>query len=51
MVDNLVCALRERIGQLDWMSAATRQQAPAKLDAFLRKIAYPDTWRDYSTLL
>jgi putative endopeptidase len=51
MVDNLVNALRERIGQLDWMSAATKQQATAKLDAFLRKVAYPDTWRDYSTLL
>ena len=51
MVDNLVSALRERIQQLDWMSAATKQQATAKLDAFLRKVAYPDTWRDYSTLL
>jgi putative endopeptidase len=51
MVDNLVSALRERIAQLDWMSAATRRQATAKLDAFLRKVAYPDTWRDYSTLL
>jgi len=51
MVDNLVSALRERIAQLDWMSPATKQQATAKLDAFLRKVAYPDTWRDYSTLL
>ena len=51
MVDNLVSALRERIGQLDWMSAATKQQATVKLDAFLRKVAYPDTWRDYSALL
>jgi putative endopeptidase len=51
MVDNLVSALRERIAQLDWMSAATKQQATAKLDAFLRKVAYPDAWRDYSTLL
>ena len=51
MVDNLVSALRERIQQLDWMSAATKQQATAKLDAFLRKVAYPDSWRDYSTLL
>ncbi|HKN64876.1 MAG TPA: M13 family metallopeptidase [Gemmatimonadaceae bacterium] len=51
MVDNLVSALRERIGQLDWMSAATKQQATAKLDAFLRKVAWPDAWRDYSTLL
>ena len=51
MVDNLVSALRERIAQVDLMSAATKQQATAKLDAFLRKVAWPDTWRDYSTLL
>jgi putative endopeptidase len=50
MVDNLVSALRDRIRQLDWMSDPTKQQAVAKLDAFLRKIAYPDKWRDYSTL-
>jgi putative endopeptidase len=50
MVDNLVTSLRERIQGLDWMSAATKQQATVKLDAFLRKVAYPDTWRDYSAL-
>jgi putative endopeptidase len=50
MVDNLVSALRDRIKGLDWMSDATKVQAVAKLDAFLRKIAYPDKWRDYSTL-
>jgi putative endopeptidase len=50
MVDNLVSALRDRIRQLDWMSEPTKQQAVAKLDAFLRKVAYPDKWRDYSTL-
>jgi len=50
MVDNLVSALRDRIRGLDWMSDATKQQAVAKLDAFLRKVAYPDTWRDYTTL-
>jgi putative endopeptidase len=50
MVDNLVSALHDRILQLDWMSDPTKQQAVAKLDAFLRKVAYPDKWRDYSTL-
>ena len=50
MVDNLVSALRDRIAQLDWMSEPTKKQATAKLDAFLRKVAYPDTWRDYSSL-
>jgi len=50
MVDNLVSALRDRINGLDWMSQQTKVQAVAKLNAFLRKVAYPDKWRDYSTL-
>jgi putative endopeptidase len=50
MVDNLVSSLRDRINQLDWMSAPTKKEAVGKLDAFLRKVAYPDTWRDYSAL-
>ena len=50
MVDNLVSALRDRINGLDWMSAPTKRQAVAKLDAYLRKVAYPDTWRSYATL-
>jgi putative endopeptidase len=50
MVDNLVSALRDRINGLDWMSQDTKVQAVAKLNAFLRKVAYPDKWRDYSTL-
>ena len=50
MVDNLVSALRDRINGLDWMSQSTKVQAVAKLNAFLRKVAYPDKWRDYSTL-
>jgi putative endopeptidase len=50
MVDNLVTALRDRIKALDWMSQPTKDQAIAKLDAFIRKVAYPDKWRDYSSL-
>ncbi|MDQ6612830.1 MAG: M13 family metallopeptidase [Gemmatimonadota bacterium] len=50
MVDNLVSALRDRINGLDWMSAPTKAQAVTKLNAFLRKVAYPDKWRDYSAM-
>jgi len=50
IVDNLVRELRSRIEQLQWMGPETRQQALVKLDAFSRKIGYPDKWRDYSTL-
>jgi putative endopeptidase len=50
IVDNLVRELRARIEQLPWMGAATRAEALVKLDAFTRKIGYPDHWRDYSTM-
>ena len=50
MVENLQAALRERIQGLDWMSDSTKQQALLKLDAFTKKIGYPDVWRDYSKL-
>jgi putative endopeptidase len=50
LVKNLIAALREDIGTLDWMSADTKKQAIAKLNAFNTKIGYPDKWRDYSAL-
>ena len=50
IVDNMVSVLHDQIGQLDWMSDSTKQQALVKLDAFTRKIGYPDKWRDYSKL-
>ncbi len=50
MVQNLVSALRGDLSTLSWMSPATRQQAITKLDAFARKIGYPEKWRDYSAL-
>jgi putative endopeptidase len=50
IVDNMVSVLHDQIGQLDWMSDSTKRQALVKLDAFTRKIGYPDKWRDYSKL-
>ena len=50
MVKNLLKAYSESIKKLDWMSADTKKQALAKVDKFLIKIGYPDTWRDYSSL-
>ncbi|PYS92670.1 MAG: M13 family peptidase [Acidobacteria bacterium] len=50
MVQNLIAALRSDIGTLAWMSDATRRQAVAKLETLIRKIGYPDKWRDYSAL-
>ncbi|MBY6707284.1 M13 family metallopeptidase [Rhodococcus sp. BP-241] len=51
LVANLVEAYRRNISDLEWMSPETRTAALAKLDKFTPKIGYPDTWRDYSSLL
>jgi putative endopeptidase len=50
MVKNLLKAYTESIKTLDWMSAATKKEALKKVDNFMIKIGYPDTWRDYSAL-
>ncbi|MDQ1636882.1 MAG: putative endopeptidase [Pyrinomonadaceae bacterium] len=50
MVKNLVEALRSDLTTLNWMSDDTRKKAISKLDAFIRKIGYPDKWRSYEAL-
>jgi putative endopeptidase len=50
MVENLIAALRDDLKTLSWMSETTRKRATIKLEAFTRKIGYPDKWRDYSAL-
>jgi endothelin-converting enzyme/putative endopeptidase len=50
MVADVENALERDINTLDWMTAATRQQALAKLHATANKIGYPDKWRDYAAL-
>jgi len=51
-MDELITALqqslRQRLTDVDWMSAETRERALAKLEAMRRKIGGPDTWRDFS---
>ena len=48
LVTNLQTSFEARIARLDWMSDSTKQKATDKLHAFLKKIGYPDKWRDYS---
>jgi putative endopeptidase len=48
MVNNLQTAFEKHINQLAWMSEATKSKARDKLHAFIKKIGYPDTWRDYT---
>jgi predicted metalloendopeptidase len=51
LVADLRVALSERIDALDWMTPQTKTRAHEKLAAFTPKIGYPDTWKDYSTLV
>lgn len=51
MVVNIVDAFHVRIDKLDWMAAATKKEAHAKLKNFYVGIGYPDKWTDYGQLL
>ena len=48
LVNNLQKAFETRIMKLDWMSDSTKTKAKEKLYTFIKKIGFPDKWRDYS---
>jgi putative endopeptidase len=50
IVNNMVDAFASRIKKLDWMSEDTKGKALKKLGTMVKKIGYPDVWKDYSTL-
>ena len=50
LVQNLLEAYEISIGELSWMTPATREKALEKLSKFTAKIGYPEKWRDYSKL-
>ncbi len=50
MVRRIEDAMAQRIGQLDWMSPETKEQALTKLHGLRNKIGYPEKWRDYSSV-
>lgn len=47
LVNNLMKAFSNRIAKLDWMSDTTKQRAQEKLKAIIKKIGYPDKWKNY----
>ncbi len=47
LVNNLIKAFGNRIAKLDWMSDTTKQRAQEKLKAIIKKIGYPDKWKNY----
>jgi putative endopeptidase len=50
LVKNLQVALGQRIDAQDWMSDSTKMRAHEKLNSFIVKVGYPDTWKDYTGL-
>lgn len=40
----------QRIRDLDWMSAETKEKALKKLSTMIMKVGYPDKWKDLSAL-
>jgi predicted metalloendopeptidase len=50
LVADIRAAMRARIERLDWMSAATKERALAKLDAIVPKIGAPAQWRRWEGL-
>jgi putative endopeptidase len=50
LVGNLRKSLAESIAANDWMSAETKREAVAKLEAFTPKIGYPDEFETYEGL-
>lgn len=50
MVSGIKAAFDKRIEALDWMDAATKKEARAKVTSMMVGIGYPEKWRDYSSL-
>jgi putative endopeptidase len=50
MIANITAVMRDRLGQIEWMTEPTRQKALAKFDRFSAKIGHPVQWKDYSTV-
>ncbi len=50
LIDNIITTYAERIQKLDWMSDSTKQKAIVKLHAIVKKVGYPDKWKDYSSI-
>jgi endothelin-converting enzyme/putative endopeptidase len=51
LVRDIEAAMEQDIKTLEWMTPQTRQRAIEKLHAIANKIGYPETWRDYSSVV
>jgi putative endopeptidase len=50
LVETMRTSFGQRIDRLDWMSATTKAKAHEKLSGLVKKVGYPDKWKDYSLL-
>jgi putative endopeptidase len=50
MVDEILATMKERLGELTWLTDSTRQKAIHKVSTILPKIGYPDQWRKWDGL-
>jgi len=50
LLTNLQSAYADRIEHLEWMGPDTKKLALVKLNAIMKKIGYPDKWKDYSAI-
>ena len=47
LVNNLQVSFQKHINNLDWMSDSTKQRALGKLNTIMKKIGYPDKWKNF----
>lgn len=50
LIEAIRSAYHKRIDALTWMSPETKKKAHEKLAAMIKKVGYPDKWKDYSAL-
>jgi len=50
LVETMRTSFGQRIDRLDWMSPATKAKSHEKLTSLVKKVGYPDKWKDYSLL-
>lgn len=50
LVECVKGAVEDRLRELPWMSALTKEKALEKMSGFRVKIGYPDEWKDYAAL-
>jgi putative endopeptidase len=50
LTEKIVASYAEHIKNLPWMGDSTKQKALTKLNAIIKKVGYPDKWKDYSAM-